>query len=256
FSYSFETDQPVSEVKEEVEINAILENPGSWSKTFVLVPRTNKGGSFSSTFPLDLDDFKRFSDVYSIIEKETGVSVPRRVTIKADVHTIAQTDFGLVDEEYSHAISTTLGEDVLKWQGELTNSTPGTIERIRIVLNPNKIVGLSVGGARVLSATLSGVIFISFLYLLALNVWFKPEKLSRCDEEALQARKKHKDTLVDVSELPDSEVMETVIKLDSLDGLIRAADNLLKPVLHKSETDRHIYCVIDGLVRYEYISKR
>ena len=258
FSYSFESDEPVYQIDEEVEINAVLESPGAWSKTFALVPRTNKTGAFSVTFPLDPDDFSYFSDVYKVIEKETGVIVPRKVTIKADVRTIAQTDSGLIDEEFSQAVSTTLGEDVLDWQGKLVDSKPGTIERIRMAPNPERIVGLSVGAVRIVSALVTSIIFLLFLYLLELlylNFWLQPAILSPSDEEALRARKKHKDVIADVKELPESGITDTVIKLDSLDGLIKVADNLLKPVLHKSEGDKHIYFVIDGSIMYEYVSK-
>ncbi len=255
FSYSFESDWPVSQVAEEVEINAILENPGVWSKTFVLIPPTMKGGDFTVTFPLDNGDFSHFIDVYKAIGKETGVSTPYNLTIKADVHTIAQTNFGPIDEEFSHTISTILGSDILEWEGELVGSKPGAIETSRTIPNPNKFVGLSIIQIRSLSASVAGVIFILLVYLIVLKIWFKPEKLSPVEEEALRARKKHKDVIVDIGELPEAKAREMVIQLSSLDELIKAADGLLKPVLHKAEAHKHTYYVIDGLTRYEYISE-
>jgi len=255
FSYSFESDWAVRQIAEEVEINAILENPGVWSKTFVLIPLTKKKGDFTVTFPLDNGDFSHFIDVYKAIGKETGTSTPHNLTIKADVHTTAQTNFGPIDEEFSHTISTILGSTILEWEGELVGSKAGTIETTRMIPNPNKYMGLSIDSARYLSATIMGVIFILFLYSLVMNVWFKPEKLSRVEEEILRARKKHKDVIVDIEELPQAKAREMVIQLSSLDELIKAADGLLKPVLHKAETHKHTYCVIDSLTRYEYISE-
>jgi len=255
FSYSFESDRSVSQVAEEVEINAILVNPGVWSKTFVLVPFTNKSGDFTVTFPLDNEDFSHFIDVYKAIGKETGVSTPYNLTIKADVHTVAQTNFGPIDEEFSHTISTILGSNVLEWEGELVGSKPGAIETSRIIPNPDKFVGLSISEIRILSASVVGIIFILLVYLIVLKIWFKPEKLSRVEEEVLRARKKHKDVIVDIGELPEAKAKEMVIQLSSLDELIKAADGLLKPVLHKAEAHKHTYCVIDGLTRYEYISE-
>lgn len=255
FSYSFESDRSVSQVAEEVEINAILENPGVWSKTFVLVPLTNKSGDFTVTFPLDNGDFSHFIDVYKAIGKETGVSTPYNLTIKADVHTIAQTNFGPIDEKFSHTISTVLGSTILEWKGELVGSKPGVIETSRIIPNPNKFVGLAISEIRILSASVIGIIFLLLVYLIVLKIWFKPEKLSRVEEEALRARKKHKDVIVDIGELPEAKAREMVIQLSSLGELIKAADGLLKPVLHKAEAHKHTYCVIDGLIRYEYISE-
>lgn len=83
---------------------------------------------------------------------------------------------------------------------------------------------------------------------------FKPEKPSP-DEEAMRARRKHKDVILDVKELPEVTGRERVILLDSLDELIKTADDLLKPVLHRAEKGRHTYCVLDGMDRFEYISE-
>lgn len=253
FSYQLESDRPVGQIAEEVEIIAILENPDVWSKTFVLVPPTEKSGPFTVTFPLDTDDFSHFNDVFRAIETETGVSVPHKLIIKADVHTVAQTDFGPIDEEFSQTLTTTLGGDILEWEEELVASKPGAIKTSRMIPNPNKFVGLSISEIRNLSAIVAGVFFILFLYLLVLNVWLKPKKLSRIEEEALRAKKKYKNAIVDIKELPEAKADETVIWLSSLDELVKAADALLKPVLHKAEPERHAYCVIDGLTRYQYV---
>jgi len=37
------------------------------------------------------------------------------------------------------------------------------------------------------------------------------------------------------------------------DELVRIADDLVKPVLHKVEEERHIHCIIDGGIRYLYV---
>ena len=255
FSYTFEADKPISQIDEEVEINAVLENPEAWSKSFILVPSTVKNGPFSIDFQLEQEDFEYFNEVYKTIERETGDSFPRKIAIKADVHTIAQTDFGLIDEKFSQTISTSLGGDIINWEGDFIDSKPATIERTRTVPNPDKIVGLPINVARISFVTLASIAFILLLFLVLWNVWLKPEILPFQEKEALRARKKYRNVVVDVRELPEAEVMEMVIRLGSLDAIIKTADNLLKPVLHMSEGDRHTYCVIDGFTRYEYVSE-
>lgn len=42
--------------------------------------------------------------------------------------------------------------------------------------------------------------------------------------------------------------------VSSLDDLIKVADELGKIVLHQAKEDKHTYCVIDSLTRYEYVS--
>jgi len=253
FSYGLEADQTVKQITEVVEINAILENPKVWTKTFVLVPLTQRSGYFSITFPLNTDNFSYFTDVFTTIQRETGASVPYNLTIKADVHTVARTDFGPIDEVFSQTLSTTLGADTIEWKEKLVKSQPGVIEAARIVPNPNKFLRLSVSQSRIVFLTLTGIFLALCMYLLGLYIKFKPEKLSPIDEEALRARKKHKDVIVDVEELPEASAREVVIQFSSLDELVKAADGLLKPVLHKAKLEKHTYCVIDGAIRYQYL---
>ena len=46
------------------------------------------------------------------------------------------------------------------------------------------------------------------------------------------SRRKHKDLIVDVDELPRAKVGDMVILLGSLDEVVKAADGLLKPCLY------------------------
>jgi hypothetical protein len=253
YSYTFRSDVRVNQITESVEINAIIENPDVWSKTFVLVPLTEKNGDFTVTFPLDTEDLEYFRDVFSTIERETSVSGPHNLIIKADVHAVAQTDFGSIDEVFSQTLTTTLGQDILEWEEDLTVSEPGLITMNIMIPNPAQYIGLSVGGIRNLSAVVAGLFFFLFLYLLIVNIWFKTGEIPLVEQEALYVKKKYKKIIADVEQLPKATFDETVISLDSLDELVKIADSLLKPVLHKHESHKHTYCVIDGKTRYEYV---
>jgi len=70
-----------------------------------------------------------------------------------------------------------------------------------------------------------------------------------------RAKKKYKQTIVDIQELPSVKPNEIVIPLNSLNDLVRIADDLVKPALHKVAEGRHIYCIVDGTVRYQYVSQ-
>lgn len=72
---------------------------------------------------------------------------------------------------------------------------------------------------------------------------------------AATARKKYKHVLVEIQELPSVKSNEIVIPLNLLNDLVRIADDLVKPVLHKVAEGKHIYCIVDGTVRYQYISQ-
>ena len=59
--------------------------------------------------------------------------------------------------------------------------------------------------------------------------------------------------MVDIGELPSAKPNDTVIAISSVDDLARIADDLVKPVLHQVKEGRHVYCTIDGAVRYQYV---
>ena len=251
FSYHLEASKPIRQLEEEVEIEATIEDPGKWSKTIVLVPVTKKSGDFTTTFPLDLD---RFTEISDTVQQETGVSASAyNLTIKANVHVTGQTDFGTIDEDFTQSMKTDLREGILAWDGDLEKSQSGSIQTTEIIRNQEKYLGLPVTGVRILSSTVTGIIFILFVF--SLLIYFRPEleRPTEIERKAQRAGKKYKDIIVEIKELPGVKPGETVISLDSLDDLVKAAQGLLKPVLHKAEKERHTYCVLDASTRYEYL---
>ena len=55
------------------------------------------------------------------------------------------------------------------------------------------------------------MVILAFLYELWNYTKVKAAKLSVIEAEVLRARRKHKDVTVDVQELPDASIIETVI---------------------------------------------
>lgn len=251
FSYRLESSKTIRQLDGEVKIDALIEDPGKWSKIIVLVPLTKQSGDFTITFPLDLD---RFTEIFETIQQETGVSASaRNLIIKAKVHTVAQTDFGTIDDEFTQSIKTDLREGILAWDGDMEKSEPRSIETTQVVRKQEKYMGLPVMQARILFAIAAGIIFILFMFSLLMYFRPGPGKPSQIEREVQRAGKKYKDIIVEIKELPGVKPGETVISLDTLGDLIKAAQGLLKPVLHKAEKDRHIYSVLDAPTRYEYI---
>ena len=146
-----------------------------------------------------------------------------------------------------------LREGILAWDGDLKKSKPGSIETTEIIRNQEKYLGLPVTQLRILSATVAGTIFILSVFSLLMYVRSRSERPAEIERKAQRARKKYKDIIVEIKELPELKPGETIMSLDSLDDLIKAAQGLLKPILHKAEKERHIYCVFDGSTRYQYV---
>ncbi len=253
FSYQFLCDKPVQKLTEEVEVKAILGYPGSWSKTFILVPKTQKSGEFRVDFAVDINFF---NELASTIRGEMGIlAASHNLTITAVVHTIAETDFGTIDEVFTHSLEGTLTAATITWSDDLEGSKAGFIMSTHLVPNTEKFVGLSLDEARITFPITAGIIFPFAIYLLIINVASQALPLSRIEREARRAKRKYKNAIVDVTDLPPIRSKEVVIPFDSVDELVKSADALLKPVLHQAIADKHIYCVIDGLTRYEYVSE-
>jgi len=247
FSYQFDCDEPVRNLVEEVEVMAILEDPGKWSKTLTIVPESSKSGAFVVDFPVDLS---QFTEVAGVLGNELNINtLPCDLTIKAEVHTTADTDSGQIDETFTHSLTTTLGVPTLSFTGGLSRTQPGTIveNRMATVANTWVFRGLSLAGL--------GLAVFAFLFVLRNSRQAQALVISGMEEEALQAKRKHKGVIVDVSKLPATGAGEVVIPIGSVDELVRTADALLKPVLHQAEADKHTYCVIDGAIRYQYIGQ-
>jgi Family of unknown function (DUF5305) len=242
FSYQFLCDRPISEQSQEVQVTAIIENPGQWSKSLVVVPKTNKVGNFTISFPIDIEYFTMVIDA---IGQETGVRVSSpNIVIKTDVYTVAHTDLGTINEVYTQTLSGKLDANTLSFDKELSGSKLGSIGA--------PASEASRGGSR--TPWIIGLV----IALLALGYfgWSQTQlrvaPVSAGEAEAARARKKYRQMMVDVEELPWTKPTETVIPLNSLDDLVRIADDLVKPVLHQAEKGTHTYCIIDSDVRYVY----
>lgn len=247
FAYRFLADGPVSQVAEEVRIDAVLENPGVWSKSVPLVPGTTRQGPFSVSFRLTADNLTSFNDIFRAIEKEIGGSVPRNIAIKAIVHTVAQTELGAIDETFVQTLTMEPGTDTLKWKEKLDSSRPGAIEAKHLVSNPRTFLGMTVSQLKSVSGSFAGVFLILLVSLIIVNVRHKPD-----EAQMTLLLRKRKDAFVDVQQLPETNSGDAIVHASSLDELVKASDSLLKPVLHKAGPDGHAFCIIDGATRYQY----
>jgi len=108
--------------------------------------------------------------------------------------------------------------------------------------------------ARSLVPAIFIILFFVVLYIVFNLIAVKPFVPGPDKMEYLIARKKYSNLIVDIKEAPAHARDETVIEVNSLDGIIKNADNLLKSVLHKEDPEKHSYWVLDGTTRYQYIS--
>jgi hypothetical protein len=249
YSYRFVCDQQLQSVNEELEITAVLENPGMWSKSYVLVPPTAGTGRLDVDFPLDIAGFAQEA---SDIAEELGTwGGSHELTVTATVHTIAQSAFGPIDDTLTQTLTVKLGGPTLEL-GELTRSESGSIKGTIVVANE------WAQKARPWSLVIMVLIMIGSGYLMGVVFRVRPLRLiakpSPTEREAIQAKKRHKDIITEVPELPTGRAWETVVPISTLEDLVKIADGLGKVVLHYAGREQHTYYVIEGMVRYEYVS--
>ena len=251
FGYQFSADKPVNNLKTTVDITAIVEAPQSWTKTFPLLS-TSKSGNIAVNFPVDIAGY---SQLMSSIRTETGVSPDTyTLTITAAIHTTGSTTFGPIDETSSPSMKGTIKNNVLTWDKDVAVSKPGAIKQTVTVNNPVKILGMTAAVARTVFVVLSCI--FAFL-LLGLAVFYFMHRGAGPSDYDRKVQKINKTYGARIAESNgDSSVEgENPITLNSIQDLIKIADELGKPVIHQSAGavwKVQSYYVIDGNTRYQY----
>ena len=243
FNYQFKSDVRINSLEEETNVWMVMEEPGRWKKSFTLLPPTKKQAEFTLNFPLDID---KLGEIAGDINKEIGGKggKEQEITIFAQVHTIAKTNAGIIDEVFDQQLKGKIGEKI-EWpvvEKDLTLTKEGTITKK--VVEPNPLRKFSLIGF--------GVSFPIFC-ALAFLYWRKRQKPSFLEEELKKNRKKYKELISEVTDFPPAREGEATIDASSLEALVNISNNSLKPILLRVEPKKHTYWVVDGLTRYRYV---
>jgi hypothetical protein len=252
YNYTFESDKPVANMTTEIEIIATLEASDVWAKEFPLL-QIEGDGSFNAEFSLDI---AFYLDLLQIIASETGVLAESdSLTISAKIHTVAETQFGKIDDTFIQLMVGSLGSGILQWQEELAKIENGSIKTSQVVPNPDKLLGLSVSGAKVVFTILTIIFLLFSFYVAVLYVRSRTGGLSRVEQEIIRIKKKYRERIIEAtSQIPTEG--ERVISLDSIEDLLGTADELGKPIIHQlpiSPGDPHAYYVLDSGTRYQHL---
>ena len=252
YDYTFESNKPVNSVTTTAEIIVVLEASDIWVKEFPLL-QIEADGSFNAMFSLDI---AYYLDLIYKIASETGVSSEsQNLMVSAKVHTTVDTPFGKIDDTFSHLIIGTYEVGILRWEEELAKAETGAITIPQVVSNPEKILGLSVLGARVTFSILTALSLFLGVYSVIFYFRTRSWEPSQVEQEALRIKKKYGDRVIEATSQV-SVIVERTISLDSIESLVNAADELGKLIVHKppvSPQEPHVYYVFDGITRYQYL---
>jgi hypothetical protein len=131
FSYQFLSDIQATNLVEEVEVTALLEYSGMWSKSFTLVPKTSSSGPYVVDFPVDINLFDAMTNT---LRSELGFGATTYdLTIQAVVHTTGDIGSGHIDQVFTQSLQGQLGLTTFTLKGNLGKQQPGTIVEYTMV---------------------------------------------------------------------------------------------------------------------------
>lgn len=249
YSYQLSSDQPVDLLQCEVQVDAILENPGAWSKVINLVPVTARPGEFTIEIPMDLNSMK---SVFSIIQQETGIPVSsHQLTIQTTVRMKAETPSGPIAEEFKQAIRTDLNKSILSWDGDLQKSATGNLSTTEPVSEANILWGQPVNRIRIFSSALAGIFLLA---LISAPIYYYSRRDTDREylAEAARIMKQHGEYIVEVKNEEARNPGEEIILVQSFNDLLKVSHSLLKPIHHVEDNNGHEYWINDGTKRYEF----
>lgn len=270
FSYTFESSQEAN-ITIEYKIDVILP---SWSKAFNIVPQTklNSVGNSTKFSNNYLVNIASLQELKSTLEKETRLyASDYNVTIRAEIHTIANTNIATIDEYFTPTMAMTFRHgtpegNYISTTG-LEHTTPKEITHTEKIDIPEAMNQRYISYA-FCATTLAALVATTWLYTrTSLGPSMKPKKLM---EEIIAP---YEEIVVETAGEPlsgQTAIFETesgnryfkerspTIKVKALEDLVKLADLLGKPVLSyekapktRSKESTRIFCVVDGTTRYE-----
>lgn len=200
--------------------------------------------NFKIHFPINIS---RFDTVVNQIDNELAVkSKNPELIMKCNVHTVAETDVGTIDEFFAPSLVVPLRESVINISSNLSARKSGAINRTEKVFQTTP----PAAGKKI--KTLASTIAISFVFIaFALLTKSEPRKTDKTEKIVKGIKKKYSDWIVDSGEVPSPE--GSIIPLNSIEDLMKVAEELGKPVIHTSiQEGEHLYFVFDGSTQYKY----
>jgi len=113
YRYDFISSEAVSDIKTQIQINAVLSRTGYWSKELVLVPAQELSDG-EITFPID---YVGYLDMANTINAELGLGETSSldITFTAILFTEANAGGTIIDEDFLQTCSMTLRATTMEW---------------------------------------------------------------------------------------------------------------------------------------------
>jgi hypothetical protein len=240
FTYHFLCEPPAN-VTGTLETNATLSSVASrdgavlWSKDLVtLLPAVHlfQGSEISVQLPFDLDALYTLIDQ---IEHEIRVySSEYQVTFSASLHTVAETDVGVIDETFHATMRIHLSDTVITIDSGLTREQPGTIEHVTTLSFP------WVNNWRVGAILILGVLTVVTGYYIPI---YRRTAMHRSAENLVKKiLKKYDDLIIYTTQTtprPQASA-KTVITVEAIEDLHKIAEQTSKPIVYTANPPQQL----------------
>lgn len=253
-SYQFKGDKEASPLKGAYEVVAVMEDPEVWQKEYVLVPFTEvfaegKSLSFRKDFQVNPSFY---NDFLKKINEEVGVGTKEpKLTVKAKIFVRADTPEGTARDNLTPTMTIPLSTGSFKVGGDLTAQKEGALTKKQMVTDPV---------LKKLKERLVYLLFIPitpgiFMVLLVIFTESRPVVIDRRKRLVDSVNKKYGERMVRVQEdiIPSGE--KPAITMNSMEELVKVADELGKPIFFNDSIDPGAlptYYVFDGLMAFRH----
>jgi hypothetical protein len=254
FKYDLASSKPITNLTKTAGIEAELKAGNVWSKIVMLVPPTPAEAIIPFTI-----DYPALSKMIDTIREETGASSENySIAIRAVVKVSGQTPNGDILDTFTQTLTGKNEGGRLTWVEPLQQTKTGKIETETIVDNNPGLLGLSSSAITQLLIPLAFVFLAVFVFLFIIYRKNSRMATSTVEKQIRQYEKKYGDRITEASggAFP---VSGSSIEVDSIDSLIKIAEEVEKPVMHQIDKSNlpqiHHYIVYDVNVNYVYIVK-
>ena len=259
FHYTFSCDRPAS-ITTEYSVGMDLESPEKWTKHLPVVAEnsvSSSGGRVEFSTELFIT-VPWFEGLKAVIDGETGTSSSTyNLRIKLEIHTVAETDVGTIDESLvpelvmSFKYGGAEGSQIL--MSGLEDTFSGTIQQTKTTYHGEVLTYRRIFYA-VSAVALVGLISTALGFMRT-----RPKRREKAVEKVIEP---FKEAIMEVAKEPSYKGQRATIAMKSLEDLVSMAEGLGKPVLYLRKPPRipgaeqvHTFYVLDGVTRYEYSYK-
>jgi len=229
FKYNYSANE-VAGLDTEYNVTAYLqglhgdENEVLWSKKFVLLPDKvvrleDSTAEINFSLPVSLDNYYSLKEV---LFQESEVNAPVVLNVVFNVHTVAQTKKGTVEDTVSPNLSIPIGNTVIKIEGEPTATGENKI---------SQIVKYKMPVNKGLIFFLTGLAFALLVFIILVACSKTAEPPDEYEKSVAGIFREYSDRLAGM-EHTVSNKFSVVINISSIDDMVKIADEIGQPVFY------------------------